>query len=93
MKVFVKFYSHLRDLIDQRDRLEIELDSSATVSHVLDRLIQDQKIRKHIFDDTKQVRSNISLLINGREIKFLDGVNTILKHGDEVSIFPMVAGG
>lgn len=93
MKVFVKFYAHLRDLVNQREKLEIELDSSTTITQLLDKLIQDQKIRQHIFDDEKQVKSDITLLVNGREIKFLDGVNTILKQGDEVSIFPVVAGG
>jgi len=93
MKVFVKFYAHLRDLVEKQERLEIELDSPATVTQLLDELIQDKKIQKHIFDDEMQVKSDITLLINGREIKFLDGINTILKQGDEVSIFPMVAGG
>lgn len=93
MKVFVKFYAHLRDLVNQQEKLEIELGPSATVTQMLDKLIKDEKIRKHIFDDKKQVKPDITLLINGREIKFLDGVNTILEHDDEISIFPIVAGG
>jgi molybdopterin converting factor small subunit len=32
-------------------------------------------------------------MINGREIKFLDGIDTAVKPDDEISIFPMVAGG
>ncbi len=93
MKISVKFYAHLRDLVDQRDGLELELDFGASVVQVLDELILNPKIRKHIFDDDSNLKSDITLLINGREIEFLEGVNTILKAGDELSIFPIVAGG
>ena len=93
MKVSVKFYAHLRNLVGRRGKVELELDSDATVVQLLEELIQDRKIRKHIFDDKNELKSDITLLVNGREIKFLDGVNTMLKPGDEISFFPMVAGG
>ena len=93
MKVSVKFYAHLRDLVDRRDRFELELVSNATISDVLDELIRDTKIREHIFSIEKELKSDVTLLVNGREIKFLEGVKTILNSGDEISIFPMVAGG
>ena len=93
MKVGVKFYAHLGDLVNQRERLEFVLEDGSTVSHVLEQLLLDNIIRKHIFDDNKQLNSDISILVNGREIKFLNDTDTVLKQGDELSIFHMVAGG
>jgi molybdopterin synthase sulfur carrier subunit len=35
----------------------------------------------------------LRLMVNGRDIAFLDGMNTLLKEGDEVLIMPPVSGG
>jgi MoaD family protein len=35
----------------------------------------------------------IIILVNGRNVRYLAGLDTPLKTDDEVSIFPMVAGG
>jgi len=93
MKVFVRFYAHLGDLVGRKEKFEVELDDGAVISHVLDELVLDQKIREHIFDDNKQLNSDITLMINGREIKFIEGIDSVVKSDDEISIFPMVAGG
>ena len=93
MKLFVRFYAHLGDLVGRKNKFEVELDDGAKVSQLLDELILDRKIREHIFDDTGQLNSDITIMINGREIKFLDGIETTVNQNDEISIFPMVAGG
>jgi sulfur-carrier protein len=36
---------------------------------------------------------HVRLMVNGRPIEFLDGVNTILHHGDEFLLLPLAAGG
>jgi molybdopterin converting factor small subunit len=33
------------------------------------------------------------LLVNGRDIQFLNGVDTVLHDGDEFSILPILTGG
>lgn len=93
MMISVKLYAHLRELIDKRAKLDFELESGATVGQLIDELVQDSKIREHLLDKNNDLRSNITILRNGREIKFLDGLNTVLHPMDEISIFPVVAGG
>jgi molybdopterin synthase sulfur carrier subunit len=93
MKVSVKFYAHLGDLVDKKSTMEIELQEGATVSHLLDVLLLDSKIKEHILDNDEEVKSDITIMRNGREIKFLDGLDTALNPGDEIQIFPVVAGG
>ena len=93
VKVLVKFYSHLGDLVDRKEKIEFDLTDGATISHLLDELILDSKIKMHILDKAGELKSDITFLKNGREIKFLNGLDTILDSDDEISIFPLVAGG
>jgi sulfur-carrier protein len=37
--------------------------------------------------------STIIILVNGRHVEHLDGIDTALSPGDTVAVFPMVAGG
>jgi molybdopterin synthase sulfur carrier subunit len=93
MKVTVRFYATLRDLTSKKTPIDVELDEGATVSNLLDVLFLDSAIKPAITDENQNIRSDISILRNGREIRFLDGVDTELKSGDEISFFPVVAGG
>ena len=93
MKVSVKFYAHLQDLVNKKGRLQVNLDDGATIVNLLEKLFLDAKIKEHLLNKNGVIRSEITIMKNGREIRFLDGMNTILEHEDEVSIFPAVAGG
>ena len=35
----------------------------------------------------------VNIYINGEDVRFLEGLRTVIKEGDEVSIVPAVAGG
>ncbi|MHA1927229.1 MAG: ubiquitin-like small modifier protein 1 [Candidatus Thorarchaeota archaeon] len=93
MKVSVKFFAQLRDLTGKKTAIEFDLDEGATISLLLEELYLDSKIKKHMLDENHQINSDITILQNGREIKFLEGLDTILNSGDEISIFPLVVGG
>jgi molybdopterin synthase sulfur carrier subunit len=40
-----------------------------------------------------ELSGEIIILVNGRNVRYLQGLETPLAADDEVSIFPMVAGG
>ncbi len=48
--------------------------------------------RRAVFSDD-ELGSAIIILVNGRNVLYLQGLDTSLGEDDEVSIFPMVAGG
>lgn len=50
-------------------------------------------IKKRLCDDSGELRRFINFYVNSEDIRFLDGKETALKEGDEVSIVPAVAGG
>jgi molybdopterin synthase sulfur carrier subunit len=50
-------------------------------------------IRQRLRDDEGALRRFVNLYVNGEDVRFLQGLATALKSGDEVSIIPAVAGG
>jgi molybdopterin synthase sulfur carrier subunit len=44
-------------------------------------------------DEAGQLRRFVNVYVNGEDVRFLQGLDTVLKPGDEVSIVPAVAGG
>jgi molybdopterin converting factor small subunit len=50
-------------------------------------------IRPHLFNEAGELRSFIRVYVGDEDIHELDGVNTALDPGTEVSIIPAIAGG
>jgi molybdopterin synthase sulfur carrier subunit len=50
-------------------------------------------VRERVLDESGQLRRFVNVYVNGDDVRFIDGLNTALKDGDEVSIVPAVAGG
>ncbi|NEZ59211.1 MoaD/ThiS family protein [Leptolyngbyaceae cyanobacterium CCMR0082] len=50
-------------------------------------------IKGRLCDDSGELRRFVNFYVNSEDIRFLNGKETALKDGDEVSIVPAVAGG
>jgi sulfur-carrier protein len=50
-------------------------------------------IKSRLCDEAGKPRRFLNLYVNSEDIRFLEGTETSLKDGDEVSIVPAVAGG
>jgi molybdopterin synthase sulfur carrier subunit len=65
-----------------------------TVAEVLEALERDHPgFHERLFDERGEVRRFVNIYVGGEDIRFLKGVDTPIKEGDEVSIVPAVAGG
>ncbi len=67
-----------------------------TVGEILDKFLAEYKdtLETTLYNpDTKTLREFILILLNGRNIIFLDGLKTKLKEGDVIAISPPIAGG
>jgi sulfur-carrier protein len=68
--------------------------SGATIAELLDTLDQNcPGIKARLCDDQGQLRRFVNFYVNSEDIRFLEGKDTPLQEGDEVSIVPAVAGG
>ncbi len=95
MSINVKFFAIFRDLLGLKE-LQLEAGSKENLKLIdlLESLFQrfGEDFRSKILENGN-IRPKVNIMINGRNIKFLDGFNSPLKDGDIVAIFPPVAGG
>jgi len=89
----VKLFTILKQLAGTGE-LEVALEDGDTVGKVLTRLVANYPaLRQHLFDRDGKVESYINIFVNGRSIRFLDGLDTRLSEDDVLALFPPVAGG
>jgi MoaD family protein len=76
-----------------KDQATIECGGS-TIVELLDDLESNcPGIKARLCDDAGELRRFVNFYVNSEDIRFLDGKDTALSDGDEVSIVPAVAGG
>ena len=54
---------------------------------------QHPGFRDRLCDESGEIRRFVNIYVNGEDVRFLEGLSTPLKEGDEISIVPAVAGG
>jgi MoaD family protein len=68
--------------------------SASNISELIDALeAACPGIKERLCDDKGQLRRFLNFYVNTEDIRFMQGKDTELKDGDEVSIVPAVAGG
>jgi molybdopterin synthase sulfur carrier subunit len=50
-------------------------------------------LRDRLVDETGELRRFINIYLNQEDVRFLQGKESLVKDGDEVSIVPAIAGG
>lgn len=89
--VKVKIPQVLQKLTNNKFEVEIEGEN---ITEIIDNLEKEYKgIKERLCDEDGKVRRFINIYVNNEDVRFLDGQNTKLKDGDEVSIIPAIAGG
>src|SRR5688572_29348520 len=90
MPVTVRIPTPLRSLTGGEEQVQ---SSGATVRAVIDELEQKHPgMRDRLLDD-KGVRRFVNIYVGDEDIRFLDGLDTKLESGVEISIVPAIAGG
>ncbi len=91
MSVNVKIPTPLRGLTRNQDLVQADGGSLAEAISGLDGSYPG--FRERLCDEQGQLRRFVNVYVNGEDVRFLSGLQTPLKQGDEVSIVPAVAGG
>mgnify|MGYP001995281065 FL=1 len=69
-------------------------EDAASVKELLAALAaQHPGLKPHLFEDSGSLRSFIRVYVGDEDIHALQGEDTALQAGDEVSIIPAIAGG
>lgn len=91
MSVSVRIPTPLRRLTKGQESARLE---STTLSEAIQKLEEQfPGIKARLCDDKGELHRFVNIYVNGEDVRFLQGMETTLKAGDEISIVPAVAGG
>ena len=89
--VMIRIPTPLRRVTNGQAKAEVD---ASTMGELLDRLeIQFPGVKERLVDETGELRYFVNVYLNGEDVRYLQGLETATKNGDEVSIVPAVAGG
>jgi len=91
MSVMVRVPTQLRSLTAESSEVEA---SGRTVADLIEDLeARHPGIKARILDDTGSLRRFVNLYLNDEDVRFLNGLDTQVPEGAQISIIPAVAGG
>jgi molybdopterin synthase sulfur carrier subunit len=92
MKIRVKTFARFRELVGTD--LEIELPVGSTVLDGVNVLLSgNSEAIEALLDEHGNIRSHVIVMVNKRRLANRDREKELLHDGDELAIFPPVAGG
>ena len=92
ISITVKTFAAIREVADAV--IVLDIAEGATIRMLLDTLTaRYDGLGELLFTETGDLRKLVNILKNGRNIHFLEGLDTIIEQGDVIALFPPVAGG
>ena len=94
MAAIVNFIGVFRT-ISNRNKIDIKIEDAVPLREVIKKIVEKFPTLKRTLVDPEleDPRPNALILVNGKEISVLNGLETLLKDGDEVVLIPVIHGG
>ena len=92
--VEVNFFSDVK-MLTKDGKIEIEIPDQSKVLDLLKILVRNygESLDRYIFDDKNYLNRHLAIIVNGRGIGVLNGLDTTLREGDSISLMPAIGGG
>ena len=91
MAITVLIPTPLRSLTSEQDSVEA---TGGTIGEIFEDLENKHPgIGERLCDESGEIRRFVNVYLTQEDIRFIDGKNTAVADGDEVSIVPAIAGG
>jgi molybdopterin converting factor small subunit len=73
----------------------LKFEKAVSLRELVTKVVEEQPKLKRVLIDPEldDPRTNVLMLVNGKEISVLKGLDTKLKDGDELTLIPVVHGG
>ena len=91
MSTVVRIPTPLRKVTNGDDKASVDGDNLSEIINDLES--QYPGIKERLCDENEELRHFVNIYINGEDVRFLNGLQTNVSEGDEISIVPAVAGG
>jgi molybdopterin synthase sulfur carrier subunit len=91
MAVTVRIPTTMRPLSGGSSTVQVEGSTLADVLGALDSA--HPGFRDRLFDDAGALRKFVNVFVADDDVRYLDGLSTVVPDGETVSIIPAVAGG
>jgi molybdopterin synthase sulfur carrier subunit len=90
----VRVFGTLRMVVGDQKHVEVRVADGASARELLDQLILAYPgLQEKVLRQGGELRGGVGIFVNGRSVRFLDGLDTAIHEGDEVALFPPVGGG
>ena len=96
MAIIVKTYLTMRQVMDNRAVFEVEFDDISLKDLLVELASRfGSGFRSMVFEEkSRNIGPHVRVLVNGKHYGTLsDQLDTILTSGDEIGLFPPIAGG
>jgi molybdopterin synthase sulfur carrier subunit len=92
--ITVRFVGAFRS-VSGKSKLAIKFEDVTPLREAVKRILKElPKLKRALIDpDLEDPRPNTLILVNGKEISVLNGLETMLEDGDEVVFVPVIHGG
>jgi sulfur-carrier protein len=88
----IKFLTRFIDITGEK---LIQIDNMPNILALTEFLCRkyDDKFKEVLFDENGNIRDYLKIMLNGEDIRDINGINTSLKDGDQIVMFQTIAGG
>lgn len=78
-----------------KEKQTLRIEEAVSLREALRKIVEKEKRLKKVLIDPEleDPRPNALILVNGKEISVLNGLDTVLVDGDEVVLVPVIHGG
>jgi molybdopterin synthase sulfur carrier subunit len=90
----VNFFAGLRQIVGQKT-VDIPVSAGATARQLVKEVVRCYPpMEQELVDEHGNLYGHVHVVINGRDIRYLDGgMERVISTDDRVSIFPAIGGG
>jgi molybdopterin synthase sulfur carrier subunit len=89
----VKVYATLRIKIGQ-PKITVNAGPGDTVRDAIREVLERYPIlTADVMSDDTELANHVNIFLNGRNVRLLDGLDTVIQNGQRLDLFPPVGGG
>lgn len=93
MEKTVKLFATLRDLTGKKT-ITVPFEEGQTVRKLIEDISQlEPTLHTEIIDKNGEMTGLVHILVHGRNIEWLEGLDTPIKKSDQITLLPPSAGG